>query len=118
MRYLYEGHLGNLFSTPYELDYEDCYCDECGDSDYLIGSYETIEEFWNLIENDCDLDGHGGWSLQYVFPLMASEFNLLDRFEMNGEFCGDLPEDEIIERIEQLIGRKIIVNIKNDSLEF
>lgn len=32
--YIYESHLGgNLYVTTYEQDYDDLYCEECGDSD-------------------------------------------------------------------------------------
>ena len=42
--YKYEGHLGGLYTSDDVLDYEDLYCEECGDSDWLIGYAETREE--------------------------------------------------------------------------
>lgn len=122
MRYLYEGHMGNLFISDDYLDYEELYCETCGDSDQLLGEFETIEDFWNLIEDKCDINGSGGYSLQYVYPKLVSEFDLPDLVwydsyyeELRG-FC-NAKEENIVRRIEELIGRKVIVNIECDTLE-
>ena len=46
MPYYYENHLGGgYYSSEEELDYEDLYCETCGDSDWPLGYYETEEEF-------------------------------------------------------------------------
>jgi len=43
--FYYESHLyGNFFSSENELEYKDLYCEECGDSDSLIGEFESDEE--------------------------------------------------------------------------
>ena len=42
--YIYELHLGNLYTSIYELDYDELYCEQCGDSDWLIGYATTKEE--------------------------------------------------------------------------
>ena len=31
--YIYESHMGGLYTSYEPLDYEDLYCEECGDSD-------------------------------------------------------------------------------------
>lgn len=64
--YIYEGHLGSLYTSDDSLDYEDLYCEECGDSDWLIGYAETREEAWNLLKSDTDIDGSGGLDYDYV----------------------------------------------------
>lgn len=64
--YIYEGHLGHLYTSNDILDYEDLYCEECGDSDSLIGYAETREEAWNMLKGDTDIDGSGGWDYNYV----------------------------------------------------
>ena len=33
--YIYECHMGGLYTSDEPLDYEDLYCEECGDSDWL-----------------------------------------------------------------------------------
>lgn len=64
--YIYESHMGGLYITDDVLDYEDCYCEECGDSDWLVGYAETREEAWNLLKDDTDINGSGGWNYDYI----------------------------------------------------
>lgn len=64
--YIYEGHMGGLYASDEPLEYEDLYCEECGDSDWLIGYAETREEAWNLLKDDTDIDSSGGWNYNYV----------------------------------------------------
>ena len=64
--YIYESHMGGLFVSDDELDYEQTYCETCGDSDFLLGYAETREEAWNLLKDDTDINGSGGWNYDYV----------------------------------------------------
>ena len=64
--YIYESHMGGLYTSDEPLDYEDLYCEECGDSDWLIGYAETREDAWNLFADETDIDGSGGWDYDYV----------------------------------------------------
>ena len=64
--YIYESHMGGLYTSDEPLDYEDLYCEECGDSDRLIGYAETREDAWNLLKDDTDIDGSGGWEYDYI----------------------------------------------------
>ncbi len=48
--YLYANHMGGYYDSSHEMDYDDLYCETCGDSDTLIGEYETEEERERLIE--------------------------------------------------------------------
>lgn len=113
MRYLYESHLGSLYTSDEYLDYDYLYCDMCGESDWFIGVFNTINEFWNLIEDDCDIYGSGGYSMNYIYPIIVKEFNLSDKVEYKDShqkdcgFCCN-SYSSIIRRIEELIGRKII----------
>jgi hypothetical protein len=50
MPFLYEGHMGGFFDSYEELDWEDTYCEACGDSDQCIGYYDTEEERQQLID--------------------------------------------------------------------
>lgn len=45
--YIYEGHMGNLYTSDEPLDYDELYCEQCGDSDWLLGYAETKEEAWD-----------------------------------------------------------------------
>lgn len=113
MSYLYEGHMGGLYITEDYLGPDCLRCSVCGDSDWLLGEYETISDFWNLIEDQCDINGSGGYSLQYVYPIMVRKFELPDLIEYDDAqeqllgFCNTSDED-IINRIEELIGRKVV----------
>ena len=64
--YIYESHMGGLFVSDEILDYEQTYCETCGDSDRLIGYAETREDAWNLLKDDTDINGSGGWNYDYV----------------------------------------------------
>lgn len=64
--YIYQSHMGGLFVSDDELDYEQTYCEECGDSDFLLGYAETREEAWNLLKDDTNINGSGGWDYGYV----------------------------------------------------
>ena len=72
--YIYEGHLGSLYTSDNQLDYEDLYCEECGDSDWLIGYAETREDAWNLLKDDTDIYDSGGWNYNYVQEFINSNW--------------------------------------------
>ena len=76
MQYLYDDHLGGIFVSDKKLTIQECYCATCHDYDTLIGEFETLSDFWNLIKNDCSINGSGGYSLQYIFPVIVEEFKL------------------------------------------
>lgn len=106
MKYLYDGHLGGLRISDEILGYDQLYCEQCGDSDSFIGSFETIKDFWNLIKDECDIDGSGGLALQYVYPIMVAEFGLSDNLEYDDQYsylvcCNS--DQEILNRIKELI---------------
>lgn len=64
--YIYESHMGSLFVSDNILDYEQTYCETCGDSDFLLGYAETKEEAWNILKDDTNINGSGGWNYDYV----------------------------------------------------
>lgn len=58
--YLYENHMGGMFYTYEERDYEDMYCETCGDSDWFMGTFETEEELKDLMgDKYCEEDMEG-----------------------------------------------------------
>lgn len=98
--YIYEGHLGSLYTSDRCLNYDELYCEQCGDSDWYIGYAETKEEAWELLKDDtntfdeslcencphaddydycedeCDNYAHsGGWNYEYVQNLINENFN-------------------------------------------
>lgn len=48
--YIYEGHLGSLYTSDTPLNYDDLYCEQCGDSDWLIGYATTRAEAWKDLD--------------------------------------------------------------------
>lgn len=64
--YIYASHMGGLFVSDEILDYEQAYCETCGDFDYLLGHAETREEAWSLLKDDTDINGSGGWDYDYI----------------------------------------------------
>ena len=102
MKYLYESHLSGFYSTDDEQDYEDTYCEQCGDSDDLIGIYENLKDFWNLIKDECSINGSGGYCLQYIYPYMCNELGI-DGVETDEQGFCDLSDEEILSRINKLI---------------
>lgn len=63
MKYLYEGHMGCYYWTQEEREYEDLYCETCGDCDFFLGTFETVEELKELIR-----DGH--FAEEYVEEIL------------------------------------------------
>ena len=49
--YCYESHLGGIYWTEEKLSFEDTYCDECGDSDWLLGYASNKKEALKLIDD-------------------------------------------------------------------
>lgn len=114
MRYLYASHMGGLYVSDDYLGFEETYCETCGDCDQLIGEFETVNNFWNLIEDKCDILGSGGYSLQYVYQMMVKLFDLPDKIEYDNyqdQLMGhcNAKEGDIVIRIEELIGRDIYI---------
>lgn len=66
--------MGSLYTSDEKLDYEDTYCETCGDSDWLIGYANTREEAWNLLKSDTDIDGSGGWNYEYIQAFLNENF--------------------------------------------
>lgn len=52
--YIYEHHMGGLYTSNSVLDYDERYCEQCGDSDWLVGYAATRAEAWELLKNDTD----------------------------------------------------------------
>lgn len=73
--YIYESHMDGLYVSYDELDYEDLYCEQCGDSDWLIGYAETREDAWRLFKDDVDIDGSGGWNYDYIQEFINSHWD-------------------------------------------
>ena len=58
--------MGGLYTSSEELDWDRLYCETCGDYDWLIGEADTKEEAWELLKDDTDINGSGGWDYNYI----------------------------------------------------
>lgn len=106
MPYIYESHLGGLFISDEELDFEQCYCEECGDSDNDLGFANTYTEAWDILKEEtntfdasvCEICPHnedydycdneclsymhsGGYNYSYVSKFICESFknNISDK---------------------------------------
>lgn len=75
--YIYEGHMGGLYVSNEPLDYEQIYCETCGDRDLLIGYVSNREEAWNLLKDDTNINGSGGWDYEYIQEFLDENFGEL-----------------------------------------
>lgn len=72
--FIYENHLGGLYASDDILDIDELYCEECGDSDWLIGEANTRAEAWELLKELVNLNCNGGYDLEYVKNFIQSNF--------------------------------------------
>ena len=73
--YIYESHLGSLYTSDEPIEDEKLYCETCGDSDTLVRYAETREEAWELLKDDCDIDGSRGWNREYIQSFLNQNFS-------------------------------------------
>ena len=74
--WLYELHMGGLAAYSYPIPDEDLYCEQCGDSDWELGEFETLPDFLRYYaDNICVDDGDGGYPLDYILDDVAESFN-------------------------------------------
>ena len=73
--YIYEGHLGSLYTSDRVLSYEETHCEMCGDSDWLIGYAETKAAAWNLLKDATDINGSGGGGYEYVMEFLDENWD-------------------------------------------
>lgn len=52
MKYWYDGHLGDVYSSDEILTDKELYCGICHDTDFLIGKFETEQEALKALEED------------------------------------------------------------------
>lgn len=69
--YVYESHLGGLYVEDGRWDYEDLYCEECGDSDRCLGRFNDIREVIACLAEDINIYGSGGYDLEYVIETLS-----------------------------------------------
>ena len=74
--YVYESHLGGLYTSDDYIPYDELYCEQCGDSDYEIGSFDTFEEFLRYYADNIYVDPwDGGYGLDLVISDVGCAFD-------------------------------------------
>lgn len=68
--YIYEGHLGSLYTSDRYLEDDELYCEQCGDSDWFIGHAETKAQAWDLLKDYTNINGSGGLDYSYVMQFL------------------------------------------------
>ena len=68
MVYIYRSHLGGeLYTSDNWIDPKWLYCEECGDSDTLLGEVGTREEAYELLKDE-------GYDEGYIQEFLDEEF--------------------------------------------
>lgn len=108
MKYLYECHTGGLYTSDRYLDFDDLYCESCRYSDWFIGTFETLADFWDLVKDECDINRSGGLSLSYLYPIIVEEFGLPYEVAYENDYSRDCgyccnSDEEILRNIHEAL---------------
>lgn len=63
---VYENHLGGIYFSTEVYDFDDLYCEVCGDSDWHLGHADTWEEVLDMLKDD---EGWIPYSEEYLKEL-------------------------------------------------
>ena len=73
---VYESHLGGIYFSEDVLDWDELYCDECGDSDSHLGHADTWEEVIPMLKWGWEEDDEFRYDPEYLNDLKI-EFEIL-----------------------------------------
>ncbi|WP_304817965.1 hypothetical protein [Faecalibaculum rodentium] len=74
MTYVYESHMGGLYTSNEEIPFEDLFCEECGDSDGFVTNFDKEAEDFNVLDlfDEIHDSWHGG-NLREAIDLIVYE---------------------------------------------
>lgn len=74
MTYVYESHMGGLYTSNEEIPFEDLLCEECGDSDGFVTNFDKEAEDFNVLDlfDEINDSWHGG-NLREAIGLIVYE---------------------------------------------
>lgn len=80
---IYESHMGGIYFENEILDYDDLYCEQCGDSDTHLGHADTWEELEAMLvwEDEDEDEVYYKYDEDYMKELKA-EFETLIAMEI------------------------------------
>lgn len=74
--WVYELHMGGLSAYDEPVPDEDLYCEQCGDSDWELGEFDTLTDFLRYYADNIYVDdGDGGYPLGDVLDDVAESFD-------------------------------------------
>lgn len=74
--YVYESHLSGYYTSDDYISSYNLYCEQCGDSDWCLGWYDTFRKFLEYNADDIDADDElGGYSLKFVIDNISQAFD-------------------------------------------
>lgn len=74
--WVYELHMGGLSASDTPIPDEDLYCEQCSDSDWEIGEFDTLADFLQYWADNIYVDdGDGGYPLKDVLDDVAESFD-------------------------------------------
>ncbi len=74
--WVYELHMGGLFASNEPIPDEYLYCEQCGDSNWEVGEFDTLADFLKYWADNIYVDdGDGGYPLEDVLDDVTESFN-------------------------------------------
>lgn len=76
MRWVYDGHLGTFYTTDKPMPQESLYCEQCGDYDWEMGGFATLEDFLIAYADVIQLPDSEEWGydLEYILRTLGHDF--------------------------------------------
>ena len=118
--YIYESHLGGLYTSDEQIPYEDLYCEECGDSDMELGEAESISEAWDILKPDTGENGVG-FLPAYILPILmefADEDASLPDIPVNEYGLCTLSDQKIEDMLIRITGDKKALVPIDEEVDF
>ena len=72
-KYLYENHMGGVYTSDHSLPWDSLYCETCGDSDWELGFANNRKEARKLLKAQDYTEEYIREFLDKEFPKKAKE---------------------------------------------
>lgn len=94
--FFYLSHMGGIYTSDVEIDADSLYCEQCGDSDQLIGEADTFPDAFRLLRRDIFARD---FLLSYRYRLLCEKFKIKTTLIVE-----DASDEEILREIRYIIG--------------